>query len=174
MFFGRDEELKSMHKRYHKGKFECIFIYGRRRVGKTSLITEFCKDKPVIYFSAIKGTSKENLEELSKAIHAYKSPGSVTAPIYHTFADAFDEITELAKKERLIFVIDEYPYLANAEESISSRLQHIIDHRWQDSNLYLILCGSSMSFMEHQVLGYESPLYGRRTAQYKIQAMTYR
>ena len=174
MFFGRDEELKSMNKRYNKGNFECVVIYGRRRVGKTSLITEFCKGKPVIYFSAIKGSSKENLEELSKVIHAYKSPGSVSAPIYNSFADAFDEITELAKDDRLIFVIDEYPYLANAEESVSSRLQHIIDHVWQKSNLYLILCGSSMSFMENQVLGYESPLYGRRTAQYKIQAMSYK
>ncbi|MGN0710748.1 MAG: ATP-binding protein [Anaerovoracaceae bacterium] len=174
MFFGRDEELRSMNKRYNKGEFECVVIYGRRRVGKTSLITEFCKGKPVIYFSAIKGSSKENLEELSKAIHAYKAPDNVNAPIYHNFTDAFDEITELAKEERVIFVIDEYPYLANAEESISSRLQHIIDHLWQDSKLYLILCGSSMSFMENQVLGYESPLYGRRTAQYRIQAMTYR
>ncbi len=50
MFFGREEELKSMNKRYDKGKFECAIIYGRRRVGKTSLITEFCKGKPAIYF----------------------------------------------------------------------------------------------------------------------------
>ncbi|MCI7301760.1 MAG: ATP-binding protein [Clostridiales Family XIII bacterium] len=80
----------------------------------------------------------------------------------------------IVKKEQVVFVIDEYPYLAEADGSVSSRLQHIIDHVWQDSNLYLILCGSSMSFMENQVLGYESPLYGRRTAQYKIQAMNYR
>ncbi|NLE03895.1 MAG: transposase, partial [Crenarchaeota archaeon] len=73
-----------------------------------------------------------------------------------------------------IFVIDEYPYLAKAEKSISSRLQHIIDHVWQNSQLFLILCGSSMSFMEYQVLGYESPLYGRRTAQFKIEALKYR
>ncbi len=71
-------------------------------------------------------------------------------------------------------MIDEYPYLAKAEKSISSRLQHIIDHAWQEGQLYLILCGSSMSFMEYQVLGYESPLYGRRTAQIKVQALTYR
>lgn len=174
MFLGREKELNSLNKRFNKGLFECIVIYGRRRVGKTSLITEFCKEKPVIYFSALKGTANENLEELSKAVHAYKAPGSVNAPIYNSFADVFDEITTLAEKERIVFVIDEYPYLAKAEESISSRLQHIIDHSWQNSNLFLILCGSSMSFMENQVLGYESPLYGRRTAQYKIQAMTYK
>ena len=74
----------------------------------------------------------------------------------------------------MVFVFDEDPYLAKAEKSISSRLQHIIDHAWQEGQLYLILCGSSMSFMEYQVLGYESPLYGRRTAQIKVQALTYR
>ncbi|MCB6992553.1 ATP-binding protein [bacterium 210820-DFI.6.37] len=174
MFFGRNEELKSMNKRYNKNRFECVVIYGRRRVGKTSLIREFCKDKKAIYFSAIRGTAQDNLEELSKAIYMYKDSEHSIAPIYASFADAFDEITNIVKKEQVIFVIDEYPYLARANESVSSRLQHIIDHVWQDSNLYLILCGSSMSFMENQVLGYESPLYGRRTAQYKIQAMNYK
>lgn len=59
----------------------------------------------------------------------------------------------MAKEQPLVFVIDEYPYLAKAEKSITSRLQHIIDHEWQESRLYFILCGSSMSFMEYQVLG---------------------
>ena len=174
MFYCREEELCNMNKRYDKERFECIVIYGRRRVGKTALINEFCKNKPTVYFSALNASSKENLEELSKAIHLCKVPESVNAPIYNSYSDAFHEITNMAKNERLIFVIDEYPYLAKAEKSISSRLQHIIDHVWQNSKLYLILCGSSMSFMEYQVLGYESPLYGRRTAQFKIQALTYK
>ena len=174
MFYCRENELQTMNKRYEKGKFECIVIYGRRRVGKTALINKFCEGKPTIFFSALNASSQENLEALSKAIYNYKSPESVNAPIYNNYADALDEITNIAKNERLVFVIDEYPYLAKAENSISSRLQHIIDHAWQEGNLFLILCGSSMSFMEYQVLGYESPLYGRRTAQFKIQALTYK
>ncbi len=94
--------------------------------------------------------------------------------MFQSFEAALDQITHIAEKERLVFVIDEYPYLAKANKSISSRLQHIIDHKWKNSQLYLILCGSSMSFMEYQVLGYESPLYGRRTGLYKIQALTYK
>ncbi len=174
MFYCREEELKAMKRRYEKGRFECIVIYGRRRVGKTALINEFCKGKPTVYFSALSASSQENLEALSKAIYTCKSPDSPVAPTYRSYEDALDEITAMAKRQRLVFVIDEYPYLAKAEKSFSSRLQHIIDHQWQDSQLYLILCGSSMSFMEYQVLGYESPLYGRRTAQFKIQALTYR
>lgn len=174
MFYCREEELRTMNRRYDKGRFECIVIYGRRRVGKTALINEFCKGKSTVYFSALSASSQENLEALSKAIYTCKNPDSSVAPTYQSYADALDEITAMAKQQRLIFVIDEYPYLAKAEKSISSRLQHMIDHQWQDGQLYLILCGSSMSFMEYQVLGYESPLYGRRTAQFKIQALTYR
>lgn len=174
MFYCREKELEAMNRRYHKGKFECIIIYGRRRVGKTALINEFCKGKPTVYFSALNASSPENLEALSKAVRLCENPERVSAPIYQSYEDALDEVTAMGKKERLVFVIDEYPYLAKAEKSFSSRLQHIIDHVWQESKIYLILCGSSMSFMEYQVLGYESPLYGRRTAQFKLQALTYR
>ena len=174
MFYCREEELRLMNRRFEKERFECIVIYGRRRVGKTALINEFCKGKPTIYFSALNASSQENLEALSKAIYTCNNPNTTASPTYHSYDDALDEITAMATQQRLVFVIDEYPYLAKAEKSFSSRLQHIIDHQWQDSKLYLILCGSSMSFMEYQVLGYESPLYGRRTAQFKIQALTYR
>jgi len=174
MFYGRKNEIAAMNRRYEKNKFECIVIYGRRRIGKTALINEFCKDKPTIFFSALKATAQENLDALSKAIGMYLNPDAGSFPVYRSFEDAFNAITECARQDQLVFVIDEYPYLAKADESISSRLQHIIDHLWQDSKLFLILCGSSMSFMQHQVLGYESPLYGRRTGQFKIEPMTYR
>ncbi len=174
MFYCRENELKRLNARYQKGKFECIVIYGRRRVGKTALINEFCKDKPTVFFSALNATIQENIKSLSKSIALYKNPDVGVAPEYPSFDAAMEEISRLSKNERIIFVIDEYPYLAKADPSVSSRLQHLIDHVWSKSNLYLILCGSSMSFMEYQVLGYESPLYGRRTAQFKIEPLTYR
>lgn len=174
MFFCRDNELKIMNKRYKAEKFECIVVYGRRRVGKTALINEFCKDKKTIYFSALNASAQENLHVLSKEIWNCKNPNSLNAPEFRSFEDAFEEVSRMGMEERIVFVIDEYPYLAKAENSISSRLQHLIDHIWSNSKLYLILCGSSMSFMEYQVLGYESPLYGRCTAQFKIEPLTYK
>lgn len=174
MFLCREDELRKLNKRYDSNEFECIVIYGRRRVGKTALINEFCKNKKNIYFSALDTTSQENLKILSKAIYHCKNPNGNHAPNFDSYDDAFSEITLMSESERIIFIIDEYPYLAKAEKSISSRLQHLIDHVWSNSNLYLILCGSSMSFMEYQVLGYESPLYGRRTAQFKIEPLTYK
>ena len=173
MFHCRENELGDMNRRYSKGNFECLIVYGRRRVGKTALINEFCRDKPTVFFSALNASDKENLEALSKAIYEKDHPGSDSAPVYQSFDAAFGEITRMAEKERLVFVIDEYPYLAKASRSISSRLQHIIDRTWKNGRLYLILCGSSMRFMEYQVLGYESPLYGRRTGQYRIRALSY-
>ena len=173
-FYCREEELRKLNKRYHAGDFECIIIYGRRRVGKTTLINEFCKDKPTIFFSALNTTEIENLESLSKSIMNYERPDMDAFPEFKTYDAALDELTALSMHERIVFVIDKYPYLAKAKPSISAMLQHIIDHKWNNSKMFLILCGSSMSFMENQVLGQESPLYGRRTGQFKIAPLDYK
>ena len=173
VFLCREEELQKMNRRYDGDELECVVIYGRRRVGKTALINEFVKDKPTIYFPALKASAHDNLIALSNAIHEFRNPGIGEAPIYSSFDGAFSEITRIAAKKRVVFVIDELPYLVNADESIPSRLQHLLDREWAESNLYLILCGSSMSFMEGAVLGEKSPLFGRRTAQFKIEPLPY-
>lgn len=173
-FYCREDELRKLNKRYADDKFECIVIYGRRRVGKTALINEFCKDKPTIFFSALNTTEKENLNALSKSIMNFERPDMESAPEFSSYDAALDELTALSKENRIVFVIDEYPYLAKAKPSISAMLQHIIDRKWTETRMYLILCGSSMSFMENQVLGNESPLYGRRTGQFKIEPLDYR
>lgn len=175
-FYCRTEELKKMNRRYENGSFECIVIYGRRRVGKTALINEFCKDKPAIFFSALKTTGKENLEAFSKSIMMYErsSTDDEQIPVFSSYDAAFNELTTLTRENRIVVVIDEYPYLAESMPAISSMIQHLIDHKWGESKMYLILCGSSMSFMENQVLGQESPLYGRRTGQFKIGTLDYK
>lgn len=173
MFLCREKELAKMNKRYRSDNMECIIIYGRRRVGKTALIKEFSKDKPTVFFPALRSNARENLEALSKAIYCFKNPEAIEAPVYASFDAAFSEITRLAKTQRIVFVIDELPYLVKADPSITSRLQHLLDHDWSDSKLFLILCGSSMSFMEKRVLSEKSPLFGRRTAQFKLMPLTY-
>lgn len=174
MFLCRERELQKLSRRYQKNGLECIVIYGRRRVGKTALINEFTKDKPTIYFPALNSNAQGNLQALSKAIHAYLHPGAENAPVYASFDAAFSEISRIAhESERVVFVIDEFPFLAKADDSIPSRLQHLIDHEWADAKLFLILCGSSMSFMEKEVLSEKSPLFGRRTAQFKIEPLSY-
>ena len=117
MFYCREKELSDLNRRYSEGKFECAIVYGRRRVGKTALINEFCKNKPTIFFSALNATSGENLEALSRAIYEKDHKDGTSAPVYQSFDDALSDITRMAEEERLIFVIDEYPYLAKAEQS---------------------------------------------------------
>lgn len=174
MFLCRENELLKLNRRYKNNGLECIIIYGRRRVGKTALINEFIKDKPTIYFPALAANAQGNLAALSKAIHTFHYPDAVSAPVYSSFDEAFSEITRILKENgRVVFVIDEYPYLAKSDESIASRLQHLLDHDWADTNLFLILCGSSVSFMEDEVLSSKSPLFGRRTGQFRIEPLTY-
>lgn len=173
MFIGRDQELKKLKRMYQSNKLEVAIIYGRRRVGKTTLINEFCKDKRTIFFAAQENSVEQNLETLSNAISEVISAESAANITYRSFSDAFIKIAEMSKSERIVWVIDEYPYLAQADRGISSLLQNYLDHQFKDTKLFLILCGSSMSFMENQVLGYQSPLYGRRTAQFKILPFDY-
>lgn len=116
-------------------------------------------------------TGKVNLEGLSQAVFDTLMP-NMAMPAFECFDKLLDFLDNYSS-ERLIVAIDEYQYLAESDRSISSILQSHIDRKWKDSKIMLILCGSSMSFMEYQVLGHKSPLYGRRTAQFKLQPFTY-
>jgi AAA+ ATPase superfamily predicted ATPase len=172
MFVGRKYELAELEKYYREGAFNFSVFYGRRRVGKTTLINKFRENKKSIYFTATETTAKENLELLSVQILDALSPQSPKNP-FASFLDAFEYCFKAASKKRLILIIDEYPYLAESDRAVSSVLQTLIDKYRESSRLFLILCGSSMSFMENQVLGYKSPLYGRLTCQFKIQPFSY-
>jgi AAA+ ATPase superfamily predicted ATPase len=172
MFVGRDAELDALNKAYGKGGFAFPVIYGRRRVGKTTLINAFCAGKKAVYFVAVQSTLKENLDILSNQILLTLAPEAPRNP-FPMFRDALEYVFQRARDERIILAIDEYPYLAESDRSVSSILQAAIDAYQADTQLFLILCGSSMSFMETQVLGYKSPLYGRRTAQFKLLAFDY-
>ncbi|MFA6735525.1 MAG: ATP-binding protein [Saccharofermentanales bacterium] len=167
MFIGREKELKNLNSLYDTDKFQFPVIYGRRRVGKTALINEFVKDKDTIYFTGIETTAKQNLENFSRSIFSYTTESTI-APVFSSFQEALEYVFTLAETKRLVLVIDEYPYIAKSYKAIASMLQVLIDKKKDTSKLFLILCGSSMSFMEEQVLGYKSPLYGRRTSQFKI------
>lgn len=168
MFIGREQELTKLNTLYQSGQFEFVVFYGRRRVGKTTLIKEFIKEKDAFYYMASEGTQAENLAGLSSTI--LSSDTEVSFPSYE---DLLIHIDRHYMDQRQILVIDEYPYLAASYPAISSLLQRHIDHTWRHGRLFLILCGSSMSFMENQILGYKSPLYGRRTAQFKLHPFTY-
>lgn len=167
MFIGRERELATLHKLYASDKFEFAVIYGRRRVGKTALINQFIRDKKAIYFMGVESNAKQNLENFSRNIMEFGA-GIQAEMTFASFQAALEYVFQLAEKERVILAIDEYPYVARSSKSLASTLQLLIDQYKDGSKLMLILCGSSMSYMEDQVLSYKAPLYGRRTSRMKI------
>ena len=168
MFIGRERELNFLNGLYQSNRFEFVVLYGRRRVGKTALITHFIEDKSAIYFMGVESNAKQNLENLSMSILEYISGIKDTETTFASFQAALDAVFQLAQNKRIILAIDEYPYVARASKSLASTLQLLIDKYKDRTKLMLILCGSSMSYMEDQVLAYKAPLYGRRTAQIKL------
>lgn len=167
MFVGRERELESLNKLYTSDRFEFVVIYGRRRVGKTALINQFISDKSAIYFMGVESNAKQNLENFSQNILEFGT-GIQADTAFVSFQAALEYVFKLAGEERLILAIDEYPYVARSSKSLASTLQLVIDKYKDSSKLMLILCGSSMSYMEDHVLAYKAPLYGRRTSQMKI------
>ena len=128
MFVGREKELASLEKLYQKEKFQMVVLYGRRRMGKTTLITRFIEGKPAIFFTAQETNDKLNLEEFSKKIYRFFSvPETVGA--FQSWNAAFEFLAERAKKERFILAFDEFPYAAYANRGLGSILQNAIDHK---------------------------------------------
>lgn len=169
---GRQEELERLESLYQSSKFEFLVMYGRRRVGKTTILQEFAKKKNVIFYSAQEKNDSLNLYDFSKMIQKY-FVGQYIAP-FGTWEDAFSYITKNTKdSDRVVLIIDEFPFMAGPNPSIKSMLQHVIDHHWKDQNLLLILCGSSVSFMVNDIMGYESPLYGRTTSSMEVMPFDY-
>ena len=172
MFIGREKEIKYLNEFYNKPSIGMTVIYGRRRIGKSTLISEFIKDKKSIFYTATKVGKERNLELFAKQILDELAP-DLSNITFNSLETVFDFIGNSIKDEKLILVIDELPYWADKDEALLSILQKYIDTVWKDKNLKIILCGSSLSFMENKVLSEKSPLFGRRDSQIKLEAFDY-
>lgn len=172
MFIGRERELASLKDFYEKDGIGMTVIYGRRRIGKSTLIAEFVKDKKVIFYTATKVGKDRNLELFSKQVTDLFLSG-IEDISFHTIEAVFDFINKNISDEKVILVIDELPYWAEKDEALLSILQKYMDTLWHDKNLKIILCGSALSFMENKVLSEKSPLFGRRDSQIKLDAFDY-
>lgn len=168
----REKELSTIEDKYNSNKFEFLVMYGRRRVGKTTILNEIAKKHNAIFFSAQEKNDELNLEDFSRAIENHYDKKYFAT--FKNWQNALDYITErLSNEKRTLLIIDEFPFIASQNPSIKSIFQHTIDHQWQDKNIFLILCGSSVSFMENEVMGYKSPLYGRMTSSIEVKPFDY-
>lgn len=172
-FIDRKKELDFLEKEYKSNKSSLIILYGRRRIGKTSLIKEFGKNKDMIYFLATEESEKQNIEAFKKII-AEKTNNDL---LYHTNIDSWETIFKILVEEKIdnkkILVIDEFQYLGKTNTAFPSIFQKIWDEILKEKNIMVILCGSLINMMETQTLSYNSPLYGRRTGQIKLKQIPF-
>lgn len=168
---GRIHEMEQLERLYQSNKFEFLIMYGRRRIGKTTILQEFAKKHQAIFFPAQEKNDALNLLDFSKLVQNYFDQTFI-AP-FANWEDAFDYIGKKTTDRKTVLFIDEFPFLASPNPTIKSILQHKIDHEWKEKNIFLVLCGSSVSFMVNEVMGYESPLYGRITASMEVKAFNY-
>ncbi len=171
-FFNRNKELKFLEKKYREKGAHFIVIYGKRRVGKTELVKQFFRNKPHIYFLADKTSSYDQLKQISEKIAIFYKDNFLKERGFGNWLQVFEYLSR--KKGRTVFVIDEFPYLVEADSAIPSLFQKGWDEYLKDTSVFLLLLGSSISMMESEVLSYKSPLYGRRTGQFLIEPLRFK
>ena len=172
MFIGREAELKFLEDKYQDGRGQLIALYGRRRVGKTETLREFCKGKPHVFYSCTQSTDKVQLVKFSQLMLKEDIPARDYITEFADWEKAFHAILDLPYGDsKKLIVIDEFPYMCKGNDSIPSILQNLWDSELKDANVMVILCGSAMSFIEKELLAEKNPLYGRATGIYKMEAM---
>lgn len=176
MFVGRQAELQVLERAYRSGRTEFIPVYGRRRVGKSELILHFIRDKPALYFLGKKAPPQLQIRAfMETAARALGQPllASVSAADWGTALGTV--LSQKSGAARLVLAFDEFQWTAQASPELPSILQEQLDRSWkQRGDVLLILCGSFIGFMEREVLGEGSPLFGRRTAQILLKPFSFR
>ena len=172
MFIGREQELEFLNNKYKSAGGQLVVLYGRRRVGKTETLRQFCKGKPHVFFSCTQTTDKVQLRNFSGRMLKENIPAGRYLSEFGDWESALCSVLELPYGEaKKLLVIDEFPYMCRGNNSIPSILQNLWDGELRDANVMLILCGSAMSFMEKELLAEKNPLYGRATGIYKMKEM---
>lgn len=176
MFIGRSAELKLLEGAYRSPRTEFIPIYGRRRVGKSELILRFFRDHPGLYILGKKAPPQLQIKSfLQEAARALDQPllASLAVPDWQTAIATV--LKQRPTNRKFVLVLDEFQWMAQASPELPSVLQELLDRTWkQEGNVLLILCGSYVGFMEKEVLGQKSPLFGRRTAQVLLRPFSFR
>lgn len=172
-FIDRKKELEFLNKEYQKKESSLVILYGRRRIGKTSLIKEFGKNKDIIYFLATEESEKQNIEAFQKLVAENLKNTLLLSMQVKDWEILFKQIAENSTKNKKVIVIDEFQYLGKINVAFPSIFQKIWDEILKDKNIMVILCGSLINMMESQTLNYNSPLYGRRTGQIKLKQIPF-
>ena len=173
MFANRTKELALLNEEYSSDRFSFTVLYGRRRVGKTTLLKEFIQDKPSIYFLVTLENLHIVLKRLQDIVADLLGDSFLKGLEFKDIKQLFEYISQKEFDKKLIIIIDEFQYLAKIDSSMPSQFQYIVDELLKNKNVHLVLCGSIISMMYQQTLAYDSPLYGRRTSAIKLEAIAF-
>lgn len=179
-FINRAKELEWLEGAYRKasrsGQF--LVMYGKRRVGKTEMVTHFIKDKPSVYYLANRTTKGEQLQSVTSVFMAGLGDTYIAGSSFPNWREFFDYLMKKVEKRRkspqpLVLIFDEFPYLVEADGGVSSFFQYGWDMGLKDQKVLLIIMGSSISMMYKEALAKSAPLYGRRTGQWLLEPFSF-
>lgn len=176
-FVSREMELTLLDDLYQRYGAQFLILYGRRRIGKTALVTQWGGgiDAPYLYWMASQTSATNQLRNFSQALFQFLNPDTtVTATFsYPSWDAAFAEVARLAANQRVVIVLDEFTYVMQADPEVPSLIQKAWDHHLKESQAFLILMGSLAGIIQRTSLDYQSPLYGRATARLKLQPLSF-
>lgn len=160
----RKRELKILMGLWSRPKAQFIVVYGRRRIGKTALLSAFAERKNLFYWMAFRSTSQDLLHDFSWKLHAYLNPGSTPADFtYGSWQNLFETLALHAGRRKMGIVVDEFPYLVEADPTLPSLFQAVWDKHLSSTRLFLVLSGSRLGMIKDTILSSKAPLYGRAT-----------
>lgn len=176
-FIGREPELEMLNAAYRAESSALVPIYGRRRIGKSTLIVRFLEAYPgSIYLLGKEGPAALQMQELLAVASERLNVPLLARAEPKSWADALDLVVDAwAGPGKVILALDEFQWMVGASPELPSVLQALWDRKWRDSGkVMLILCGSLVGFMEREILGRKSPLFGRRTGQIHLRPFGFR
>ena len=171
-FIGRQTELETLEREYQRDS-SFVVLYGRRRVGKTTLMKEFIRNKTAFYFLATQETESQSMKRFAGVLARATGNRLLQNASFSDWADLFQAAADYKPEEKKVLVIDEFPYLVKTNPAFPSLLQSIWDEQLKGSGIMLILCGSLIGMMKKYALSHDSPLYGRRTAQIRLMPLSF-
>ena len=160
MFIGREQELQELIRLSQNHTFQIALVTGRRKIGKTALLNEFCRRKDAIYYSALETNSVQNAVCLDQVLSRYVKLKEAL-PSHTTILEALEYLFELSCSEQLILAIDNYPYLAKTDKLFASGFAELLRKYEGHAKLLLVLAGTSGTVMDQQFFQQKSPLYGK-------------
>ena len=172
-FVDREQEMATLQSEYERDGSALVVLYGRRRVGKTTLISEFIKNKKALFFLASEESESQNRLAFQEKAADFLNSNLLKNVEVKSWDVLFRAIMDSHFDSKPVIVLDEFQYLGKSNPAFPSVFQRIWEEILKDRQVMVILCGSLISMMQSQTLAYDSPLYGRRTAQIRLKQIPF-